>query len=384
MIANHEKQETAWTPFAGRMAGQVMWPALLLLLSATGCVDSSVRWLPDSSGFLFDHGGRVIVYGLAKRATRTVVSTRSEEPASALSPDGKQLVVVVSGGTAEKPTTSMVFYGLDGREIRRSGSVAFRPLRSGAGILGAACWTPAGDHILIHGEDGAAVYDTAKDTFKVIEKVVPMSAFDTPIRPDGKGFLAIHGGPAGHDETLFIDWDGWEYKLAEDNAALKDLDTAQKAHGEEKSPEQMPRTRWEGSKMILSVGAYDVAEFDTEKRVVAARNEGIAALKDKGNALIFAQHTFPGGDTVVRAVTVNKEDMKLEFVQLKQGRSKTLLTVAKSVLLLFPSPDGKAVAVSVVGRTGNKTLRVLLVTDSATDPEVAFELPDPAAKPAGQ
>jgi hypothetical protein len=352
---------------------------LAVLVLSSGCIDSSIQWLPDSSGFLLDHGGKVSLYSLATRQSRTVVAaTGSQWPSAALRPDGTELAVV-EGGTAKKPAISLIFYGLDGRETRRSGEIAFQ-INDTFSLNGAASWTLAGDRVLVHGQNSVAVYDVARSKFKIIDGVTPFSVFGTPVRPDGKGFLGVRSA-VKLDCFFFVDWEGREYQLAEDDATSKTLASQDENDNSNRTRQCMLRTRWKGAKLLVCAGPRAILEFDTEKRVIVVRKDA-EALLTKGSDLPFDEHAFPDGKAVLRIVTVDGAPTKLRF-QPKRGQLKTLLTVSDDSLMMFPSPDGRAVAVAVGGR-GGEMKRVLAVNQSGGEPESAFDLAPPDKAPMGK
>ena len=345
---------------------------LPLFLFAAGCGSDCVHWLPDSSGFLLEDRGTVQLYSLEKPASRTVIAaTGSGSAVTALRPDGKEIVAVEQTGTEERPSLRLVLYALDGRQTHRSEVLPFasRSLADAQLFPSTISWSPGGERVIISGEtqaDGVAVYDLARNTFKVTAGIGLFSILCSPVRPDGKGFIAVREVQGKPASVFFTDWDGWEYSLADKNGGLEDLtDLMQSQNVSDVGMFgcYMAGMRWEGAKLILRITTADVAEFDTEERVVVLQKAALTALaaSDPGSGPPADAHAFPDGNTILR-IRLTEGHQTLELFQMEQNRTKPLTLSGKdAVLVLFPSPDGKSVA---VGETGENGVRVYVVDES--------------------
>jgi hypothetical protein len=196
--------------------------ALLTLVGLPGCLPRGVVWLPDSSGIVFtdmEHA-RLVCYDLTRKARKILVDdTKSKTTWPAISADGKRLAVarVVDstemGSKVETTRTEVIIYDIRGQELKRSrplittGQLGNPATESKATLMEAGLnWSGPAAKLLLEN----AIYDCELDEWTKLDvKVMPFT--NAPVRPDGKGFLAM-----GPKTLVFVDWDGWVTEFAGD------------------------------------------------------------------------------------------------------------------------------------------------------------------------
>jgi hypothetical protein len=317
-------------------------PLLLLplLLFSTGCLPG-IDWLPDSSGFVYS-GGRgkkqLMLFDVKTKKSKALSADAVGNTWPSVSPDGKKVAAAVRsqrGGTAY--VTVRVF-GRDGKLLHRSKDIEWKAKAKGKEKdepqVVQAAWSPDGDKLLLADVLRTAIYDlkTTKVTF--VEGLV-LTFGNRPIRPDGKGAVTY-----GQEKFNWVDWSG---KAQAINVKLP----------EEKKGKADPEgdalmmlfpllfdSKWEGKVARVAFGEGDL-RLDTGKLTGEMRPE-----KKDGPGTVRQSHTFPGG-TVVRIVETKKDgglEGPLALEVVKPG-GKELLSRGPKVMKLYPSPDGRLVAV---------------------------------------
>jgi hypothetical protein len=328
----------------------------LALLAGTGCEVENVAWLPDSSGFVYTrNGSQLIHYDLKTRTRRVVVKdTKTRTPWPAVSPDGKRVAVARSVSTFGKPDTlQVIVYSLSGKEQQRSAT--FHGGRGKARVndglnstyLG---WSPDGDKLLVYvwGEHGCwmAIYDRKTDRLKTLDDLstpFPLMWSDSPICPDGKGFLiACDDVPSFRNEKkiCLVDWEGKQYDIAFTPAELTNavIDPF--------------RWRWDGISAVGVEGRM-VVRIDTAKRTGSVETgrrvgqdsepKGLHQQYELGNNLTLRSVKFFGpGDGPVQ---IGSGRYRVELFDRRQKKVRVLFPMMEENCNIFLSPDRKLFAV---------------------------------------
>jgi hypothetical protein len=315
----------------------------LLALATSGCVPG-VSWLPDSSGFV-DTGGKgkkqLLLFEVATKKGRVLVADVGGPGRPAVSPDGKRIAL---GRWLGKGWQELVVDVFDrtGKRIHRSGNLCQNePTRSG---LPQVAWSPRGDKLVVGYLPGTAIYDLKAHKRSASVKGALVAFGDSPVRPDGKGFL-IATRTGGYS---LVDWQGKERPIKGNYDKL-----AQTEPGERKGtmPQEvllaypmLSPSRWDGP--VASFFTSTLAgRLDTDRLSVVAQERKPARTAD--GYLILQSHAFPRGATV-RMVARSETAHRLEV--LRPGARKAEVLVPKAGFLkLFPSPDGKFLAVRWAG-----------------------------------
>src|SRR6266478_3113458 len=191
----------------------------IAFISCTGCMPS-ITWLPDSSGFVYTtgrHGDRLMYLDLAKKEPQTLVNdTKCETLRAAVSPDGKRSALARITHLRNEPDTYRILvYDLTGKLVHSS------RVFSESGFIGdenrfentsEVFWGPA-DFILINkvafsakkdisnlgNAGGFVLYDLKSDRIIVDLSGYVLSFDGKPFRPDGKSFLAANSSK--HEKT---------------------------------------------------------------------------------------------------------------------------------------------------------------------------------------
>jgi len=352
--------------------------AAILLGCCAGCLPNAT-WLPDSSGFVYTGGpnkDRLYLYDLEKKAPRVLVEKGAGLAWPAVSPDGKRIAVALRHDDGTDVTLEVIVFDRDGKELQRSDAntnVKMKWAKHEAGpdkVAAQAFWVPGKDKLLIYSDGATGFYDLKTNSSTMLD--VSLSTFrDTPIRPDGKGFLA-HKNPMG---LVFVDWDGKE----------KEIQPMQKAPFENPgadSPLQgmvsfplMHSSRWDGSTAIVSWDDLQV-KIDADK--LTASLEHIKPAMSADDKVIQDQVRLSGGG-IVRALELTKRyrkdglsdqqhpfgEYRVEVVKQGAKEAKTLMDGA-AYFMIYPSPDGKKAVVKC-----SKSLDAIF-TESKPDQDVLF------------
>ncbi len=258
--------------------------AALLLGCGAGCLPNAT-WLPDSSGFVYTGGKNkdaLYLYDLEKKAPRVLVEKGAGPAWPAVSPDGKRIAVALR--TKEDSTVSIevVVFDRDGKELHRSPKMKWM---AGAGpdvVTPQAFWVPGKDKLLLE-SDGTTVFYDLKSKSDTLLDVTLSTYRNTPIRPDGKGFLAVPkegGGP-----IYFVDWDG---KKQDIQLTPKDAFEGHKEDalvGMVMFP-MMHSSRWDGDTAIVS---WDDLRMKTDTDKLTASLEQIKPAKTEDGKVIQDQ-----------------------------------------------------------------------------------------------
>ncbi len=225
-------------------------------------------------------------------------------------------------------------------------------------------WVPGQpDRLLFDDSRILGFYDLKTDKFTMHDKWGSFTSIlgGTPIRPDGKGFLAMKPDGSGgkSDSLLFVDWDGKATKIQ-----IPDSADAQESSVYWPSP-----LRWNG----------DVAEFRNSDARLAVDAKKLTAKSDTATPELSAdkkwihdQDRLSGG-AVVRLVELDpahpdkpppddkKPHLRIEVQKPDEKEAKTLMDDAEFALI-DPSPDGKMAVVQ--GRNFSKGTGWLFLIDA--------------------
>ena len=352
----------------------------LLPITLTGCVEG-ITWLPDSSGFIYTekNGARLVHFDLAKGTPRTLVAdTKCHTLWPAVSPDGKRIALAQVLQEQNKPETLQVFfYGLDGAILERSKAFKIaeptkdesKDERGNPLVMAWLFWAP-NDKILISTQtetgDVVVIYDSKADRIVMVPHAHMAVFGNRPFRPDGKGFLAVKYeakdmGDSGGKLTIreekdmamsFIDWEGHEQPVVFNKPGKE----SEEAVFEMLLLPSDYNSSWDGNKAIVFT-SRERCEIDSDKLVGTCQ---VAASDAPNLKTTVRQHfDFANGTHALRVWEWTKWDgnskkylSRLEFVDVRQKKTSVLRENA-AWPVLFPSPDGKHVAVNWRGAEYN-------------------------------
>jgi hypothetical protein len=341
--------------------------ALALVLLATGCVPN-VSWLPDSSGFVYTTAkGTLVRYDVTKGTRRVLVAdTGTNTIWPTVSPDGKRIAVARLNLDKDQPhTLQVILYDLEGIKVQRSQRLDWKglDLDKDSPRLGTQThlyWAPQGDRLLVYGNGTTAVY--APGTDRVVKQwrgTQPLACGNTPIRPDGKGFLLGKHGDRFRKaaepkvgEIVFVDWDGREGQIKpKDDRTTELLKSGDSPVKELVTWPVLFWSAWEGDVALVSWSEFRI-RIDTDKRVVTvhalAEKEIPADQKD-----LHQQYTFPDGATRITVRSLEQKDaglphFRVELSGPRANKPRALVEVT-AVAVLQPAPNKQWVAVRCGG-----------------------------------
>jgi dipeptidyl aminopeptidase/acylaminoacyl peptidase len=348
-------------------------PALLPLLAA-GCLPNAT-WLPDSSGFVYtggEHKDKLYLYDLAKKETRVLAEKGAGPAWPAVSPDGKRIAVAVRSDDGSNINLEVIVFDRDGKELHRSGKINWARHDAGLGqVATQAFWVPGQDKLLLSSDGVTGVYDIKMKSSTTMDETA-CTFRNTPIRPDGKGYLAVQKDAKG---LVFMEWDGTEHEIK-----LTDKDAFEKRNGGDDPLTGMlffplmHSSRWDGSTAIVSWDDVRV-KIDADKFTASLEQFKPALSEDK--KIIQDQVRLADGG-VVRAVELTKRYRKdggetlfpfgsYRVEALKQGaKEPKVLMDEAGYFMIYPSPDGKKAVVKC-----SKTQEAIF-TESKPDQDVLF------------
>jgi hypothetical protein len=181
----------------------------------------------------------LIRYDLKRKASKVIVAdTKTVTPWPAISKDGKKIAVAehtssyVKGSREVKHKLWIIVYDLDGKQLSRTKvDEVTSPHPDAASTteenrsFAALNWSGPADKLLLVTLERAGIFDLTKEKFTSLDNsrdkalglgpgdkilvtpdVVPIPYYNRPVRPDGKGFLAMYGDSVR--TLIFCDWDG--------------------------------------------------------------------------------------------------------------------------------------------------------------------------------
>jgi hypothetical protein len=324
--------------------------AAVLLGCCAGCLPNAT-WLPDSSGFAYTGGKNkdtLYLYDLAKKASHVLVEKGAGPAWPAVSPDGKRVAVALRGKEGQTITLEVIVFDRDGKELQRTKLDWTTSADETIEVSAQAFWVPGQDKLLLYSDGVTGFFDLKDKTALKMTDTIPATYRNTPILPDGKGFLAQKS-----DLPVLIDWDGKETSIDLTN---KDLFEQKKDDPEYPLSSMlafpmMHSSRWDGSNAVVRWGEAQI-KIDANKHTAAL--ESIKPATTEDGKIIQDQVKLAGG-AVVRAVELTKRYKKEANINsnepffgsyrlevLKPGaKEPTTLMDEAGFFLINPSPDGK-------------------------------------------
>jgi hypothetical protein len=391
---------TPLSPFCRHLSFAVVFA--LVLLALPGCVPG-ITWLPDSSGFVYVEQVKakapkeqpirqLMHYDIKQKASRVIVADIASGTSwPAVSPDGKRIAVSRFNGNAKDGMTiQFTVFDFQGKQVKQSKafpwSMPGEPVANQAMLF----WSPRDDMVVVSdGEKGSTgIYSMQADSLQVLPKTFPVIHGGSPIRPDGKGFLAVS---LAKDNTRlgFFDWQGKAEQI--DFTNLEALMPKTKRHPAEEAGRALilaPMllvTGWEENRAFVGSKRHQLYSIDTGKRTIAVFEPFEALLKgkkvDKGDIvegfLLAAPITFDfPGDGSIRVVRVSKANtMKVIKVDGKTGKEETLLEEPDDKFFMLPaSPDGNFMSMWIDVTDANPA-HILLLTSKGVHSKVTWRGP---------
>ena len=275
-------------------------PAALLPLLVAGCLPNAT-WLPDSSGFVYTGGKNkdaLFLYDLAKKAPRVLVEKGAGPAWPAVSPDGKRIAVALRSKDGANVALEVIVFDRDGKELQRSEKMNWAKHEGSDQVATQAFWVPGHDKLLLSSDGVTGFYDLKTRSFTTFD--VAVCTFGaTPIRPDGKGFLAIR---QGETVPIFMDWDGKEKEI---QPTPKDVLTPQGVEdplGGMISFPMMYASRWDGSTAVVSWNDERV-KIDADKLTASLEHFKPTLSADKK---VIQEEVRLSGGGAIRAVELTK------------------------------------------------------------------------------
>jgi hypothetical protein len=336
-----------------RQIKQLRWMRWLvagLLLFVTGLAGCNpVAWLPDSSGFVYTDGRdlqKLMHYDIAKGQSRVLVEKLPAKTAwPAVGPDGKQIAVARLAKVEGQRSQAMqvILYDLQGKEMHRSAEISWtkEPTKDDDLIMTGVFWVPKVNKLLVHDfEDRprTGIYDPEKKTMQIVEGM-PAAFGDTPVLPNGKGFLVTHVENNEVSGVFVVDWDGKEVPLAMKPETLDSKD--------KRTLIQAPWTGTSGwDKDVASVtSSYLRIRIDTGARSGAFEavpmNEAVVDGKE-----IVQNFAFGAGGAKVRVLRDDQAQNKFQLEVIRPGAEKPrLLRRQDQSFIMSPAPNQKWLAI---------------------------------------
>ncbi|HVS36527.1 MAG TPA: hypothetical protein VMS17_13265 [Gemmataceae bacterium] len=353
----------------------------VLMSCCAGCLPNAT-WLPDSSGFVYTGGKNkdtLYLYNLEKKASRVLVEKGAGPAWPAVSPNGKRIAVALRG--TERVGKSLyhaflevVVFDRDGKELQRSEKMKWKDDTNFDVVAAQAFWVPGEDKLLLWSDAVTGFYDLIAKSHTLLD--VNLATYrNTPIRPDGKGFLAVTktGGP-----LCFVDWDG---KKQDIQPTPEDASEGSKLWHLLYYP-MMYSSHWDGDTAVVS---WDDMRVATDADKLTASLEKIKPETTADGKVIQDQVKLADGG-MVRAVELTKRwgqkhdpddpyrygRYRVELLKPGANEPKVLMDAA-AMFMIQPSPDGKKAVVryskseDAIFKTSNPNEDLFYVIDGGGD-----------------
>jgi hypothetical protein len=341
---------------------------LLAGLASAGCYPG-VAWLPDSTGFVYTGGKKgkqLLLFDVAAKKSRVLAADVGGPCWPAVSRDGKQIAVARSVAGRSSHLLTVVVFDRAGKVVHESKVLKWGKGGEGSQVV-ALAWSPAGDKLLA--SDlliRTAFYDIKTGTLTPLAGT-PLIFGDSPVRPDGKAFVLLR-----ETSLRLVSWDGKEQAIEAPLSPLKGAGSDAERN-QLKALLTLPflfESGWEGP--VARAAWWRFAfRIDTGKR--SAMEEKRKSPLTADGKLVRQSYSFRGGVTV-RVVELKEPGAGGEVlgrplrVEMVRGKGAPEVIFEKGMLIkLFPSPDGKLLAVRCPrsGAGGGKTNDLLVVLDAA-------------------
>jgi Tol biopolymer transport system component len=371
-------------------------------LALPGCVPTV--WLPDSSGFIYvkpikaknpgdPPTGQLVHFDVKTKTSRVIVDKIDATTGwPALSPDGKRIAVArLKGKFKEAKTLQVVLYDFQGKQLHQSKEFPWAPPRENAvgGTATLLFWSPKDDMVVVTDMSETGIYNVKADGLKVIEKAVPVIHGGTPIRPDGKGFLALTG-EKDKARLVFMDWAGTEQKIDADSLTSvipKDEKSGMDALSSTFIVSLVFPSWWDGNAAWVGFKRDKITyAIDTAKKKIDISDAFAAAVKAKKKLGEEVPIKFDfAGDVSVHLVQF-KDDMpdkkmtrtfnRVIVVNHKTGKEQTLEAKVAELGVFLPSPDGNYLALCLTSfGLGDDSLILVINSKGKLVSKLTFERP---------
>jgi hypothetical protein len=319
-------------------------------LTASGCIPG-VTWTPDSRGFYFTGGKdyqKILYYNVADRRARPVVAdTGGATLWPAVSPDGQRVAVAVPAQHEGKDHFQVVVYDAKGKEVQRSRAVSLKPPapdKDGQKAQGPPFWLfwaprAQGDKVLLQLLHGCALFDLKEDRFTDLGDAVLWVFDNSPARPDGKGFLTLR--PSAKKEDLqeaaaFYDWHGKRQPITGPGPEVLNL----------LAVPFLFASHWQGDVATVRGRGLELA-VETDKLTTKMTKFAPERRGEEGR-VVRQLYRFANDGAQVRVLELEddpKKEIPLRVEVLPPGARTQVLAAKAAATTLFPSPDGKTLAV---------------------------------------
>ncbi|MDC0265715.1 hypothetical protein OAK32_01385 [Mariniblastus sp.] len=342
-----------------------------LILLGAGCeVQQKVNWLPDSSGIIFTEKGGACVsqFDLKRNAKRILVTdaglgTDSENASPlGLRSDGLQFAVAVTeiaptkGSKIKTHTSHIRIYDIDGNILQTTKPFTIQSSLGYASDTDKLVtktvpvdWSGPKNKICFviqfSGDKSACViYDCSTEKYRNVGNIMPLQAFFSAVRPDGKGFVGMKNvKPNETPKFVFVEWDGWISESEESDLFEEKIDGVP----------SWDQGRWRGKTFILKVmltsedagdSEWQEMEFDTDLMKLKVLKSQPVVVGELTN--LASVHKFSDSDLQICSYSEKNGTYRLELQNTFEGRRKVLGVRKLAYGTFYPSPDDKKVAIS--------------------------------------
>jgi hypothetical protein len=271
-------------------------------------------------------------FEVKSRQTRVLLENKTHRTyVPGVSPDGKQIALA--------DPESVFIYDSQGKRKKR-----FRPSNPARDWSTGAClfWSPDNDHILICAAKSCSIYNVKTDKFYVLKSIWPLVFGNSPIRPDGEGFLGIaNGDHQAHrgGALVWVDWAGQQTKIKAPAEVYPD------GHSPERSMVTDPflvDSRWNGNRASVR-WTNQLVTIDTKSLTADRKLIEVA----EGEPIIWG-FRFADSGVELRVVGSNRFSNRVHWSRLelfKPGIRKPAIIDQNGTYSMVPSPDRSLVAV---------------------------------------
>lgn len=357
------------------------WRVLGLLIGLGGLwlggcgVPRTAVWLPDSSAVLYptDDGG-IALFDLEENESQLVLPRHAAwSAAPAVSPSGEQFALVEVVAAERTDTVRVFLHDLLGRERRKTAAVAWTA--DNRQSLGhrptAALWSRDGQSLLFWYVAAAGdrlrvgKFDLESESAMPYENTVPLVDLWhfglSPVRDDGRGYLAVRGRQDALTNVFFVDERDWQQRLVA-NVQLEDFQIQTRLiPGLPEMNDRLPiaTTGWDRGALDLILGNGRLL-VDTQQATMQFRfDRQLAKVRPPlVRERIVGWWPIGRGPFVLQGRLVpdaTPPQILLEVAEGPGGRSRLLGPAAlapQRFAPLMPAPDGRHVLVTAAGQLG--------------------------------